>query len=71
MPTSGRRVRWNILMVLATGLVSFGAIWVTLKKTASPGLEGIMATISMSALACLFVIGLIGFFRKNRAGSAG
>lgn len=71
MPTGGRRVRWNALMMLATGLVSFGAIWVTLKKTASPGLEGIMATISISALACLFVIGLIGFFRKNRAGSAG
>jgi Mn2+/Fe2+ NRAMP family transporter len=67
MPTGARRVRWNGLMLLATGLVSFGAIWVTYKGVATPGLKGIMSTSCLIILAMLFVIGTLGFLKKNRA----
>ena len=66
LPRGGRRIYWNTIMIIATSLVSFGAIWVTVKKSASPGLEGIMATSMLVAMAILFVLGLVGFLRNNR-----
>ena len=69
LPKAGRRIYWNTIMVIATSLVSFGAIWVTVKKTASPGLEGVMATIMLIAMAALFVLGIYGFLRNNRIAS--
>lgn len=66
LPKAGRRIYWNTIMIIATSLVSFGAIWVTVKKTASPGLEGVMATIMLIAMAALFVLGIYGFLRNNR-----
>jgi len=66
LPSGGRRIYWNALMILATSLVSYGAIWVTVKKSASPGLEGVMATIMLFVLPILFLLGLVGFLRNNR-----
>jgi len=66
MPTGARRIRWNSLMILATGLMSFGAIWVTWQGTSAPGLKGIMSTSCLVVLATLFVIGTLGFMKKNR-----
>ena len=69
LPQGGRRIYWNTIMIIATSLVSFGAIWVTVKKSASPGFEGIMATIMLVAMAALFVLGLFGFLKNNRIAS--
>lgn len=66
MPTGARRLRWNGLMLLATGLVSFGAIWVTWQGVGVPGLKGIMSTSCLIVLAILFVLGTLGFLKKNR-----
>ena len=66
LPTGGRRVRWNAIMILATGLVSFGAIWVTYQGVGTPGLKGTMSTACLVILAVLAVIGTIGFLQKNR-----
>lgn len=60
MPTGGRRVWWNTLMVTATGIATYGSVWV-LSAKGTPGYIGI------AILATLFVVGLYGFFTKNRA----
>jgi len=59
MPTGGRRLWWNSLMLIATGIASFGSVWV-LSAKGTPGYIGI------TILAVLFVVGLFGFFSKNR-----
>ncbi len=66
MPVGARRLRWNGLMLLATGLVSFGAIWVTAQGVGVPGLKGIMSSSALIILAILFVLGTFGFLKKNR-----
>ena len=69
MPTGSRRIRWNTLMLLASGLVTCAVIWVNLQGASAPGLKGIMSTASLLTLPLLFFIGIIGFVRneKNRA----
>lgn len=64
MPTGSRRVRWNTLMIGATGIVAFGSVWV-LSGKGPPGQIGI------GILATLFVLGLIGFYTKNGGRSSG
>ena len=67
MPTGARRIRWNSLMLLATGLVSFGAIWVTYQGVNTSGLKGTMSLSALVALAILFLVGTISFVRRNKA----
>lgn len=64
LPTGARRVRWNTLMIIATGIASFGSIWVLLGR-GGPGLVGI------GVLVILFVLGLWGFFSKNSLSAGG
>jgi Mn2+/Fe2+ NRAMP family transporter len=59
MPTGGRRIWWNTLMAAATGIATYGSVWVLWSK-GTPGRVGI------TILAVLFVVGLTGFLRKNR-----
>jgi len=64
IPTGLRRIRWNTLMIGATGIVAFGSVWVLVGK-------GLPGQLGIGALALLFVLGLIGFFSKNRGGGGG
>ena len=66
MPSGARRVRWNTIMLLATGLVSAAVFWVTYQGMSAPGLKGIMSTSCLIILASLFVIGTIGFLQKDK-----
>ena len=59
MPTGMRRIRWNSLMITATGIATAGSIWV-LSAKGTPG------TIGIAILAALAVLGTVGFIRKNR-----
>lgn len=59
MPTGGRRIWWNTLMITATGIASFGSVWV-LSSKGTPGHIGI------AILAILAVLGTIGFLQKNK-----
>ncbi|MEM9017151.1 MAG: divalent metal cation transporter, partial [Verrucomicrobiota bacterium] len=63
MPKGGKRVIWNVLMITATSLATFGSIWALKDKNlgAIP-----MGKIGIAVLAVLFVIGIIGFVTKNR-----
>jgi hypothetical protein len=58
MPTGGRRIWWNCLMATSTIIATSGSIWV-LSNKGTPGMIGI------TILVTLFVLGLVGFFRKN------
>jgi Mn2+/Fe2+ NRAMP family transporter len=60
LPTGMRRVWWNSLMIIATGIATYGSIWVLSTK-------GMPGKIGITALILLFAVGLIGFFSKNRA----
>jgi hypothetical protein len=66
MPTGSRRIQWNTLMLLASGLVTCAVIWVNMQGASVPGLKGIMSTASLITLPILFFIGMIGFVRKNK-----
>lgn len=63
MPQGGKRIAWNILMIIATGLATFGSIWALKDKNlgAIP-----MGKIGIGVLVALFVIGIIGFVSKNK-----
>lgn len=73
LPTGVRRVRWNLLMISATVIASFGSIWVLWGRTGAPGWQGWVAVMGLVVLATLFVLGVAGFFAKNslRAGGNG
>ncbi len=58
LPAGGRRIWWNALMVAATGIATFGSVWV-LSSKGTPGQIGI------GILTTLFIVGTVGFFRKN------
>jgi hypothetical protein len=66
MPIGSRRIQWNTLMLLASGLVTCAVIWVNMQGASAPGLKGIMSTASLITLPILFFIGIIGFVRKNK-----
>jgi Mn2+/Fe2+ NRAMP family transporter len=67
MPAGARRMRWNILMILATGLVTTAVFWVTWQGVRVPGLKGVMSMSCLIVLPILFVLGTIGFVLKNRS----
>ena len=58
-PTGSRALKWNILMVIATGIASAGSVWVLWGK-GTPGKIGI------SVLAILFVLGILGFLKNEK-----
>lgn len=60
MPTGGRRIWWNTLMIIATTIASCGSVWV-LSNKGTPGYIGI------AILAVLAILGTIGFVSKSKA----
>ena len=67
MPTGARRLRWNVLMAIATAVATFGSVW-TLKDK---DLEGIPAgKIGIAVLFMLFILGLTGFLEKSSKAKA-
>ncbi|MGB2820580.1 MAG: divalent metal cation transporter [Phycisphaerae bacterium] len=66
MPTGGRRVAWNVLMLIAVGLVAPGSIWNVwnqCKVKLGSGWYGIAAILAFGLLAVI-----VHFVRKARAG---
>ncbi len=62
MPTGARRIRWNVLMGIATAVATFGSIWALKDKN----LEGVPAgKIGIAVLIILFILGLTGFLKKS------
>ena len=60
LPSGGARIRWNILMITATGIATGGSIWALSAK-------GVPGYIGLAILATLAILGTVGFLKKNRA----
>jgi Mn2+/Fe2+ NRAMP family transporter len=58
-PTGGSAIVWNVLMIFATAISTFGSVWILSNK-------GIPGTIGIVILATLAVLGTIGFFSKSK-----
>jgi len=65
MPTGGKRVAWNVLMIIAAGVVALGSfwnIWNKAKQNLGSGWYGIAGIAAFVALALI-----VHFIRKARA----
>ena len=47
MPKGGRRIVWNVLMIIAVVLVSVGAVYMVKKKAGWIGIGGVIAFIML------------------------
>lgn len=65
-PTGRSRLIWNVLMVFATSVATFGSIWVLSGKTHLPGWKGGVAWGGISFLVLLFIVGTVSFLRNER-----
>ena len=63
MPTGAARIRWNVLMIIATAIASFASIW-GLKGRTYEGLP--IGNVALGVIAVLMVVGALSFFSKNR-----
>ena len=62
MPTGGKRLLWNVFMVIATVLATIGSIWGIKDKTLNGFAFG---KLGIGVLILLFIIGIIGFISRN------
>ena len=67
MPTGGRRIIWNILMITATLIASFTSVWGLWTKNYITSTGGSIPAgkMGIAILATLLVIGVIGFIRNS------
>ena len=72
MPTGGRRIVWNVLMITATLIASFTSVWGLWTKNyiTSSGGSIPAGKIGIAILATLLVIGIIGFIRNSSRSKA-
>ena len=75
LPTGKSRLVWNVLMLLATGIATFGSVWVLSSKAHLDNWKGVIPTGGLVLLFVLFVLGTVSFFKKERpsggSGSSG
>ena len=58
MPSGGKRLFWNVLMIFATCVAGFGSVWGLLSK----GTPGYLA---LGALAIMLLLGILGFLKNE------
>lgn len=58
MPSGGKRLVWNALMIFATCVAGFGSVWGLLSK----GTPGYLA---LGALAIMLLLGILGFLKNE------
>ena len=72
MPTGARRVRWNIMMIVATLVASLASVWGLLDRQLKVGDNSIpIGNIALGVLAVLLVLGTISFLAKNGKSKSG
>ena len=66
MPSGASRIAWNTLMVLATGIATFGSVWVLSSKANLDSWKGIIPAGGLILLFILFAVGTVSFIRKDK-----
>jgi Mn2+/Fe2+ NRAMP family transporter len=64
-PKGMKRVIWNVLMIFATSIASFGSVWVLSNKAQADGWKGMIPAVGLGLLALLFIIGIVSFIRNE------
>jgi hypothetical protein len=68
MPTGGKRLCWNVLMIFATGVAMSASIWGIYGKS----MYGFpIGNVAIGLLVVLLVLGLMGFLKRESAAGAG
>ncbi len=63
MPRGLNRVKWNVLMLLATGVSLFASCWGLFDKQVA-GIP--IGKLALALLVLLLVLGVFGFVKKNK-----
>lgn len=66
-PQGTARVVWNVLMGIATGIGTFGSVWVLSSKAHFKDWHGMIPAAGLALLAILFVIGIFSFIKNERS----
>lgn len=65
-PRGLSRVIWNVLMVFATGVATFGSIWVLSGKVQFENWKGIIPAVGLALFVVLFIIGTVSFIKNEK-----
>jgi len=65
-PKGRSRLTWNILMGLATGIATFGSVWVLSSKAHFNDWKGIIPAAGLALLVILFIIGTLSFIKNEK-----
>ncbi len=63
-PEGWRRVRWTVLLSLATLAATVASVWALLN-------QGTLGQVGLAVLAALFLVAIVGFARRSVAGERG
>lgn len=66
-PQGLSRIIWNVLMGLATGIASFGSIWVLSGKAHFENWKGMIPAAGLALLIILFVVGTLSFIKNEKS----
>lgn len=69
-PTGRARVIWNVLMVFATSIATFGSLWTLQGKAGADNWIGYVAKGGIVFLILLFVIGTFSFLKNEKKGAS-
>lgn len=68
LPSGGKRIFWNLLMLFATAVAGFGSAWGLIGKD----MYGFpIGNVALACLVLLLVLGLVGFLRKQSEHASG
>ena len=69
MLTGAKRLRWNILMVIATLIASFASVWGLWSKVYKTDSGGVIPAgkIGIGIIAILLIVGVLGFIKNSRS----
>jgi hypothetical protein len=65
-PEGKARLFWNSIMGLATGIATFGSIWVLSGKAHFESWKGVIPAAGLTLLVILFVVGTFSFLRNEK-----
>lgn len=65
-PKGRARVFWNALMGFATGVATFGSVWVLWGKAHFENWKGVIPAAGLVLLVVLFIIGMLSFIKNEK-----